>query len=264
MPDILVEIFRSKMERVSQAMQRVPIQQLQAAAAKRIRTRSFADALRATEINIIAEVKKASPSKGVIRAEFDPVAIAREYAENGAAAISVLTEQDFFLGSLEYLKAIRAACPATPLLRKDFIFDPYQVYESVAAGADALLLIVAMINDQTLGDLLNLADEIGIHALVEVHNTDEMRRAIAAGAKIIGVNNRDLKTFETTLETSIRLAPLAPKGAVLISESGIETPDHIERLQAAGYNAFLVGESLMRAQSPGEALGLLLNRSFTV
>src|SRR5262249_42746623 len=153
MPDILVEIFRSKMERVSQAMQRVPIQQLRAAATRRIQTRSFADALCANEINIIAEVKKASPSKGVIRADFDPVAIAREYAENGAAAISVLTEQDFFQGSLEYLKAIRAAYPTTPLLRKDFIFDPYQIYESVAAGADALLLIVAMINDQTLGAL---------------------------------------------------------------------------------------------------------------
>jgi len=264
MPDILVEIFRSKMERVSQAMQRVPIQQLRAAAARRIQTISFADALRVNEINIIAEVKKASPSKGVIRADFDPVAIAREYAENGAAAISVLTEQDFFLGSLEYLKAIRAACPTTPLLRKDFIFDPYQVYESVAAGADALLLIVAMINDHTLTDLLKLAHVVGIDALVEVHNEDEMQRAVAAGAKIIGVNNRDLKTFQTTLETSIRLAPLAPKDAVLISESGIETPDHIERLRQSGYDAFLVGESLMRAQSPGEALGNLLNRSFTV
>ncbi|HZS48699.1 MAG TPA: indole-3-glycerol phosphate synthase TrpC [Blastocatellia bacterium] len=264
MPDILLEILRSKMERVSQAMQRASLQQVQTAAAKRIQTRSFAEALRANEVNIIAEIKKASPSKGVIRADFDPVAIAREYAENGAAAISVLTEQDYFQGSLEYLKAIRASLPMMPLLRKDFIFDPYQVYESAAAGADALLLIVAMLNDQTLGDLLKLTNEIGIDALVEVHDEDEMQRAIADGAKIIGVNNRNLKTFVTTLETSIRLSSLAPKNALLISESGIETPDDIEKLRNVGYHAFLVGESLMRAKSPGEALGNLLNRSFTV
>ena len=264
MPDILTDIFRSKMERVSQAMQRASLEQLKAAAAKRIQTRSFADALRANDINIIAEVKKASPSKGIIRADFDPVAIAHEYASNGAAAISVLTEQDYFQGSLEYLRAIRVAVPQIPLLRKDFIFDPYQIYESAAAGADALLLIVAMLDDTTLRSLLALTNKIGLDVLVEVHNEEEMQRAVAAGATIIGVNNRDLKTFVTTLETSIRLAPLAPSGTLLISESGIESGTDIERLRQGGFQAFLVGESLMRAESPGEALGNLLSRSFTV
>jgi indole-3-glycerol phosphate synthase len=264
MPDILTDIFRSKMERVSQAMQRTSLADLKAAAARRIQTRSFADALVANDINIIAEVKKASPSKGIIREDFDPVAIAHEYANNGAAAISVLTEQDFFQGSLEYLRAIRAAVPMIPLLRKDFIFDPYQVYESAAAGADALLLIVAMLNDETLSELLSLTNEVGLDALVEVHNEAEMKRATAVGAKIIGVNNRDLKTFVTTLDTSVRLATLAPADALLISESGIETPMDIEKLQQSGFKAFLIGESLMRAPSPGEALGNLLNRSFTV
>jgi len=220
--------------------------------------------LRANEINIIAEVKKASPSKGIIREDFDPVAIAHEYANNGASAISVLTEQDFFQGSLEYLRAIRAAIPMIPLLRKDFIFDPYQIYEAAAAGADALLLIVAMLNDETLSNLLTLTNEIGLDALVEVHNEAEMKRAVAVGARIIGVNNRDLKTFVTTLETSVQLATMAPPDALLISESGIETPMDIEKLRQSGFHAFLVGESLMRAQSPGEALGNLLDRAFSV
>jgi indole-3-glycerol phosphate synthase len=162
------------------------------------------------------------------------------------------------------LRSIRAAVPLIPLLRKDFIFDPYQVYESAAAGADALLLIVAMLNDETLSGLLSLTNEIGLNALVEVHNEAEMKRAIAVGAKIIGVNNRDLKTFVTTLDTSVRLATLALGDALLISESGIETPMDIEKLLQSGFKAFLVGESLMRAPSPGKALSNLLNRSFTV
>jgi indole-3-glycerol phosphate synthase len=204
--------------------------------------------------NIIAEFKRRSPSKGEIRSDADPTSIAKAYESAGAAAVSVLTEEDYFDGSLDDLRAIRQAT-SLPLLRKDFIFEEYQVYESAAAGADALLLIVAALNDETLGRLRRITeDELGMDALVEVHTREEMERAAHGGARLIGVNNRDLGTFAVSLETSARLAPMAGDGAVLISESGIESAEDIHRLRDLGYRGFLIGESLMRADDPEKAL----------
>lgn len=208
--------------------------------------------------NIIAEFKRRSPSKGEIRSRADPEAIAKVYELAGAAAVSVLTEEDYFDGSLDDLRAIRQAI-SLPVLRKDFIFEEYQVYESAAAGADALLLIVAALDDETLSRLQHLTeDELGMDALVEVHTREEMERALASGAQLIGVNNRDLGTFAVSLETSAELAPIAADTAVLISESGIESAEDIHRLRNLGYRGFLIGETLMRAVNPGDAV-----RNFT-
>jgi len=219
---------------------------------------STAEALsRKGRVNIIAEIKRRSPSRGIIREDFDPVRIAEQYVGGGAAALSILTEEDFFDGSLDYLSRIRPRAKV-PLLRKDFIFDEYQVYESALAGADAILLIVAILDDGLLGRLIRVAGELKLDALVEVHTAEEMGRAARAGARIIGVNNRDLTTFKVDLQTSLRLAQLAPPGSILVSESGINTGSDIHQLKAAGYQAFLIGEHLMRAPDPGEALRLLL------
>jgi indole-3-glycerol phosphate synthase len=220
--------------------------------------RSMIGALRkAGRTNIIAEIKRRSPSKGVLRDDFNPAAIASRYEEAGAAAISVLTEEDFFDGSLEHLRSVRERVKV-PVLRKDFIIDESQIHEASAAGADAILLIVAILDDGLLSDLIGLSDELKIDALVEVHNAGEMERAARAGARLIGVNNRDLTTFTVGLETSERLAPLAPPEAVLVSESGINSGRDVSRLTRAGYSAFLVGEHFMRAPDPGMALGLLI------
>jgi indole-3-glycerol phosphate synthase len=219
--------------------------------------RGFAAALRARRPAVIAEVKKASPSKGVIRADFDPVAIARRYAACGAAAISVLTEARYFQGSPAHLEAIRAAVDV-PLLRKDFIVDPYQVAEARAWGADAILLIVAALDDAALRALHAAAVEQGLDVLVEAHTAEEVDRAVAAGATLIGINNRDLRTFVTTLETAERLFPRLPAGTLAVAESGIETAADVARLRRAGYGVFLVGESLMRQPDPGAALQALL------
>jgi indole-3-glycerol phosphate synthase len=208
-------------------------------------------------VNIIAEFKRRSPSKGEIRRNADPVAIAKTYHLGGAAAVSVLTEEDYFAGSLDDLRAVRQAVPL-PILRKDFVFDEYQVYESAAAGADALLLIVAALDDETLARLCTITeDELEMDALVEVHTADELGRAVQAGAQVIGVNNRDLSTFEVSLETSVQLASAAPKDTFLISESGIESADDIQRLRALSYRGFLIGETLMRADDPEELLAHL-------
>jgi len=223
--------------------------------------RSLSAALRRPgRANIIAEIKHRSPSKGIIREEFHPPSLAESYARSGASALSVLCEEDFFGGSLEHLQAIRQ-CVELPLLRKDFIFDDYQVYESLVAGADALLLIVAILEDELLARLIGLANELGLDALVEVHSADEMTRAVRAGAAIIGINNRDLTTFEVDLNTSIQLAPHAPKDAILVSESGINTGSDIRTLRSAGFSACLVGEHLMRAEDPGEALRRLIDET---
>lgn len=219
--------------------------------------RGFAAALRARRPAVIAEVKKASPSKGVIRADFDAVAIARRYAAAGAAAISVLTEERHFQGSPAHLEAIRAAVDL-PVLRKDFIVDPYQVEEARAWGADAILLIVAALDDAALRDLHAAALALELDVLVEAHTADEVDRAAAAGATLIGINNRDLRTFATSLETAERLYPRLPAGALAVAESGIGTPADVARLRRAGYQAFLVGESLMREPDPGAALRDLL------
>lgn len=206
---------------------------------------------------VIAEVKKASPSKGVIREDFDPVAIACAYEANGAAAVSVLTDERYFMGSLEYLKAIRAEV-ALPLLRKDFIIDEYQVYEARAAGADAVLLIVAALELEALRELITLASSLGLAPLVEVHGEAEVETALNAGARIIGVNNRDLNTFRTDISTTERLAPMLPEGSVLVTESGINTPADIARLKKAGADAFLIGEALVREPDPGARLRELI------
>jgi indole-3-glycerol phosphate synthase len=213
--------------------------------------RALADAGR---VNVIAEFKRASPSKGLIRGDVSASEVARLYESGGAAAMSVLTEEDYFRGSLEDL---REAFEATslPLLRKDFVFDEYQIYEAAAAGASAVLLIVAALSDEELERLRLVAEGgLGLDALVEVHTPDELRRAARAGASLLGVNNRDLRTFEVTLETSVALAAHAPEGALLVSESGINHARDIRRLRAHGFRAFLVGETLMRAPSPEEAL----------
>jgi indole-3-glycerol phosphate synthase len=207
-----------------------------------------------SQINIIAEFKRKSPSRGEIRSNADPVGIAKAYEAAGASAVSVLTEEDYFDGSLDDLHAVRRAI-LLPILRKDFIFEEYQVYESAAAGADAILLIVAALNDETLGRLLRIAeDELGMDALVEVHTKEEMVRAVNSGANLIGVNNRDLATFDVSLETSKLLALIGRHEALLVSESGIKSVEDILGLYDLGYRGFLIGEGLMRENDPGEAL----------
>jgi indole-3-glycerol phosphate synthase len=207
-----------------------------------------------SQTNIIAEFKRKSPSRGEIRPDADPLTITQAYEAAGAAAVSVLTEEDYFDGSLDHLRLVRQAI-SRPVLRKDFVFEEYQVYESAAAGADALLLIVAALDDEMLTRLRQLAeDELEMDALVEVHTRAEMDRALSCGAKMVGVNNRNLTTFEVSLETSAQLASIAREHALLVSESGIESTDDIGRLYDLGYRGFLIGESLMRAEEPGEAL----------
>lgn len=259
---ILDRIVEAKAARLSHAILRLPLDEL-IAQVEQVRrpVRPFAENLnRRSSINIIAEIKQRSPSKGIIRADFDPLRIAQSYAEAGAAAMSVLCEEDYFGGSLDHLRAIGAAI-GTPLLRKDFLFDEYQLYESCAAGADAVLLIVAILDDELLSRLLAKAAALNLAALVEVHTAEEMRRASNAGATIIGVNNRDLKTFNVDLRTSLDLAPLRPAGTTLVSESGIATGESLRLLRDAGYNAFLIGETLMRSENPGSALRQLIGEA---
>ena len=210
----------------------------------------FAAALKEKTVRLIAEVKKASPSKGLLCPVFDPLSLARTYAENGAAAISVLTESQYFLGAPEHLAGIRAAqkagkMPSVPLLRKDFIFEPYQICESRALGADALLLIVAILTDDQMAELLRLSHQLGMKCLVEVHNAEETRRAVASGAGIIGINNRDLKTFVVDISTTEQLRPLIPDDRIVVSESGIDNRADMERLARCKVQAALVGEALV-------------------
>ena len=207
--------------------------------------------------HVIAELKRASPSQGVLSPDYRPRAIAKGYEAAEATALSVLTEEDNFLGSLHDLVEVRAAV-RLPVLRKDFILEPYQVYESAAAGADAVLLIVAALEEGELGQLLELSHKIGMAALVEIHDQAELDRAVKAGAKIVGVNNRDLRTLEVDVETSFRLRPSIPPGVAAVSESGIRTPQDLKRLADAGYDAALIGERFMTAPDPGEALAALL------
>jgi len=239
--NVLSEIIARKRERVREAKSRV-------------RPHAFRRALEIDGINIIAEFKRRSPSKGIIREGANPIEIARAYRAGGAVAMSVLTEEDYFAGSLEDLRQVKSAVDL-PVLRKDFIVEEYQVYESAAAGADAILLIVAALDDELLVRLRRLAeDELQMDALVEVHTSEEMKRAAACGAKLIGVNNRDLRTFEVSLEMSLSLAREAPSEALLISESGLKNSDDLKRLHDVGYRGFLIGETLMRAEDPEQAL----------
>lgn len=258
MSDILEQIVARKRERLEEAKRRLPQEQLLASLPTVIGGGRFISALRRDGVNIIAEIKRRSPSKGVIRESFDPVKIARNYADNGAAAISCLTEEDFFDGSLDHLRRVREVAPL-PLLRKDFIFDEYQIYESAQVGADAILLIAAMLDGPRLNDLLKTAYALGLDALVEIHDHEELEKALFHDVRLIGVNNRNLRTFETTLGASLRLAADLPKEVTLVSESGIRTRADIDRLRAAGFHAFLIGEELMRAEDEGKALRELLS-----
>lgn len=255
--DVLSEIIAKKRERVLVEKDVVPIDEMRRLALE-VRSNAVSHALTAAlsreGINVIAEFKRRSPSKGIIRADADLRQIVKSYEAGGAAAISVLTEEDYFLGSLDDLRQLKELV-RLPVLRKDFIFEEYQVYESGAVGADAVLLIVAALDDDLLLRLRRLAeDELGLDALVEVHTSEEMQRAAVCGARLIGVNNRDLRTFEVSLETSVSLAREAPSDALLISESGLRERSDLQRLRSAGYRGFLIGETLMRAENPEQAL----------
>lgn len=257
MTDILQRILARKSEEVAERSARVPLAELMARAADAPPTRGFAAAIEAKiEAGlpaVIAEVKRASPSKGLIRADFDPAAIARSYEAGGAACLSVLTDKDFFQGSEEFLRQARGAC-SLPVLRKDFVIDPYQVIEARAIGADCILLIVAALSDSALQDLALQAAALDLDVLCEVHDAEELERAMAVPAPLIGVNNRNLRTFETSLEITLELQQLIEYDRVLVAESGIHTTEHVAELREAGVNAFLIGEAFMRAADPGLAL----------
>ncbi len=259
-PDVLRTILRRKHEEVAARRAAVPIEALHAEAAAAAPVRGFAAALErriaAGGAGVIAEVKKASPSQGVIRPEFDPAAIARSYEAGGAACLSVLTDIDFFQGADAYLAAARDAC-ALPVLRKDFVVDPYQVVEARAIGADCILLIVAALEDRALAELSELALGLGMDVLVEVHDIDELERALQVPAPLLGINNRDLRTFAVSLDTTLALRDAVPRDRRLVTESGIATTADVRCMRDAGVDAFLVGEAFMRAPEPGAALRAL-------
>lgn len=258
MTDILQQIVARKRARLAAAKQQVSLKELRATMPTITDSGRFIRALQPDAVNIIAEIKRRSPSKGIIRADFDPVTIARHYTAGGAAAISCLTEEDFFDGSLAHLRAVRRATPL-PLLRKDFIFDEYQICEAVHAEADAVLLIAGMLDGVQLNDLLQTAASLGLDVLVEVHDHAELEHALRCDVQLLGINNRDLRTFKTTLATSLALAAELPRAITLVSESGIRTRADIDRLRAAGFHAFLIGEELMRAEDEEAALRALLD-----
>jgi indole-3-glycerol phosphate synthase len=257
---ILAEILAAKADEIAARKDARGLVELARACSHVSPPRGFAEALRRTDdgpVRVIAEIKRASPSAGAIRAGADPVAIAREYEAGGASALSVLTDEKFFDGRLEFLGQVRDAV-ALPLLRKDFIIDPYQVVEARAAGADAVLLIVAALDDSTLGALREQIEGLGMDALVEVHSAEEARRAVGCGASLIGVNHRNLATFEVDTSLTGRLRGSLPEGAVVVGESGIRTSEDLIAMAEAGADAVLVGERLMRAESPGAALSELI------
>ena len=260
MSTILDTIVQNKKDELAEAKHKTPLEILKSRIAHLPQVRDFAGALTAgnqSSVRIIAEVKKASPSKGILCQQFDPVAIARAYGDGGAAAVSVLTEKNYFQGSIEYLRAIKEAIQL-PVLRKDFIFDPYQLYESRANGADAVLLIAAMLPEELLAELLQLSRALSLFHLVEVHDLNEVRKALAADAEIIGINNRDLKTFATDIRTTIDLIPAIPEEKIVVSESGISSRQDIKQLADAGVDAFLIGETLMKERNPGVKLRELI------
>jgi len=256
---ILQKIVENKREEVAKQKEILSLGELRQMLADQPPTLDFGGAIRSRSCAVIAEVKRSSPSKGRIREDFDPVEIARIYEENGAAAISILTERRFFEGHAAYVPQIRRSV-RLPLLRKDFIIDSYQISETRVLGADALLLIARILEQGQLREFLGLASELGLAVLVEVHDETDLEKAISSGATIVGINNRDLETFWTDLETSIRLARRVPKGVTVVSESGISSRGDIVRLMDAGIHAFLVGESLMRETDMGKKLRELLGR----
>lgn len=254
MTTILDRIVATKHEEIAAARRHIPEAKLEAALASTPRPRDFRGALlQGSGVQIIAEVKKASPSAGIIRADFDPVVIAATYAAHGAACISVLTDEHYFQGHLRYLEAIRDAVEV-PLLRKDFILDRYQLLEARAAGADCVLLIAEILPGEMLPRLLREAGELGLQALVELYDAENLPRVLEAGATLVGVNNRDLRTFTVSLDHTLEVATRLPAGVCLVSESGIRNRADIERLQAGGVRAVLIGETLMRAGDIGAKL----------
>jgi indole-3-glycerol phosphate synthase len=260
MSDILDKIVAVKRQEVAAAVKRKPLDDVRRDAESRVLTRDFVGAMRAKiaagQPAVIAEIKKASPSKGVLRADFIPADIAQSYAENGAACLSVLTDQQFFQGSVDYLKQARASC-GLPVLRKDFIVDAYQVYESRVMGADCILLIAACLDDAQMKDFEAQAMALDMAVLVEVHDAAELERALKLRTPLVGINNRNLKTFEVSLDTTLGLLDKVPADRLLVTESGIMTPQDVQRMRAAKVNAFLVGEAFMRAEDPGAALAQL-------
>jgi indole-3-glycerol phosphate synthase len=256
---ILDRIVAAKREEVARLKKATPLARLQQAVKDLSTTRAFRKAISCRPCAIIAEVKRSSPSKGRIREQFDPVQIASLYQEHGASAVSVLTDEQFFEGTGEYLAAIKKAI-SLPLLRKDFIIDPYQIYETRILGGDALLLIASILEQGQLQEYIELAEQLGLASLVEVHTKAELGKALAAGAEIIGINNRDLQTFSTDLKKTLELAPLIPQGKIVVAESGITTRKDIELLMQAGVHCFLIGEALMQADDIGKKLRELLAR----
>ena len=256
-PDILQKILARKREEIAERSTRLPLAELRSRAQAAPRARGFVDTIRARIATgkpaVIAEIKKASPSKGLLRADFDPAAIAKSYEDHGATCLSVLTDRDFFRGADEDLQQARAAC-ALPVLRKDFTIDAYQVYEARVLGADCILLIVAALNDAQLRDLSDLAHLLGMDVLVEVHDAVELDRALKLDTPLIGINNRDLHTFEVKLETTLNLLERIPSDRIVVTESGILTLDNVSRMRRHGVNAFLVGEAFMKAAEPGKKL----------
>jgi len=259
-PDILKKIVARKREEIAERAARVSQAELKSRLADADAPRGFVDALlakvNAGQSGVIAEIKKASPSKGVLREDFRPAEIARSYAQHGAACLSVLTDVDFFQGSDIYLQEARAACNL-PVIRKDFIVDPYQVYEARSIAADCILLIVACLEDAQMRELNDLAHELGMDVLVEVHDGNELQRALAMPGRMVGINNRNLRTFDVSLRTTLDLLSEIPQERLVVTESGIHTPDDVKLMREHKVNAFLVGEAFMRASEPGEKLAEL-------
>jgi len=261
-PDILKKIIQRKQEEIAERSAKVSIQQLITLAEQADAPRGFVEAIEA-KINsghaaVIAEIKKASPSKGLLREHFFPAEIAKSYEQNGATCLSVLTDRDFFQGHEDYLKQARAAC-SLPVIRKDFIIDPYQVYEARAIAADCILLIVSALNDQQLTELSDLAMQLEMDVLVEVHNLEELERALLLNLPLIGINNRNLSTFETSLDTTLDLLARIPESHTVITESGIHSSADVALMREHNVNGFLIGDAFMRATDPGEQLSKLFN-----
>jgi len=260
MTDILEQIVAVKREEVAAAKKKKSLEAIREDAFSRVLTRDFEAALRRKiaqgEAAVIAEIKKASPSKGVLREDFIPADIAQSYAENGAACLSVLTDRQFFQGEPDFLKQARASCDL-PVLRKDFMIDPYQVYEARVLGADCILLIAACLSDAQMADLEAIARGLDMAVLVEVHDAQELQRALKLRTPLVGVNNRNLRTFEVSLDNTLGMLADIPPDRLLVTESGILAREDVQKMRAAGVHAFLVGEAFMRAKEPGEALAAL-------
>ncbi|MCK5875990.1 MAG: indole-3-glycerol phosphate synthase TrpC [Candidatus Marithrix sp.] len=261
-PNILQQIILNKKLEIKSSSKRMPLRTLSRLLDSCLPARGFIEAinvrLQFQQPAVIAEIKKASPSKGLLRANFDPIAIAKSYEQNGAACLSILTDEKFFQGSNEYLSQVHEICPL-PILRKDFIIDAYQVYEARVIGADCILLIVAILDDAQLQDLVDLATHLGMDVLVEVHNQKELERALSLNVRLIGINNRDLRTFDTNIQTTLDLLAQIPKKYIVVSESGIHTPKDIALLSNVDVHTFLIGETFMKADDPGAALSQLFN-----